>query len=240
MCALGASINAPVHADSTELEVYRSELADEGEFNVDFAGNVMRTPRHSDLAGQAVTQAVGELSYGLDDGYQIGLKLPVTYSNGAWYGKSLLGELKYVAPHEKTGWYWGAEVELGYVSAIEENQKWAAEITPIFGYRIDKWELTLDPGMSITSGGDGHGVAAFEPSAKASYLIARETAIGIEYFSEAGPLRAMLPGRERNELAFLAVDTKIGKSIINLGLGHGVNSYSPGFALKVVMDLEFD
>ncbi|HXA48220.1 MAG TPA: hypothetical protein VNW52_11370, partial [Burkholderiaceae bacterium] len=102
------------------------------------------------------------------------------------------------------------------------------------------WELTLDPGMSITSGGDGHGVAAFEPSAKASYLIARETAIGIEYFSEAGPLRAMLPGRERNELAFLAVDTKIGKSIINLGLGHGVNSYSPGFALKVVMDLEFD
>lgn len=240
MFALVASIGSPAHADTTELGVYRTEIADKGELNFDFASNALREPRHSDNSGQAVFQALGELSYGLIDGCEIGLKMPVAYSDGAWHGKSLSGEFKYVAPHEESGWYWGAEVEAGYFSTFDESPQWSAEIVPIVGYRFNRWEVTLNPGVSIASGGDQRGAVAFEPSGKVAYQVAQKTAIGVEYFSEAGRLNTMLPGRERNELAFLALDTKIGKSAINLGFGHGVNRYSPGFAVKAIVDLEFD
>jgi hypothetical protein len=176
----------------------------------------------------------------MGDGYEIGVKAPVSYSNGMWVGKSLLGEVKYIAPYEKMGWYWGAEVEVGYFTAFDERQQWTAEIAPIIGFRRDKWEYVLNPGISVASGGDQRGVVEFEPSGKLAYEIARKTAIGIEYFSETGSLHTMLPGAERNELAFLTLDTKIGKSTINFGIGHGVNRYSPGFAVKAIFDLEFD
>ena len=149
MLALAAFVSSRARADTTELEVYRSEISDEGEVNFDFAGNVMRAPLHGDTSGQAIVQAIGEFSYGLSDGCEIGLKIPVSYSNGAWYGKSLLGEFKYVAPHEKSGWYWGAEIEAGYFSAFDERQQWSAEITPIIGYRSNKWEIVMNPGLSV-------------------------------------------------------------------------------------------
>jgi hypothetical protein len=240
MFASVALIGSYARADTTELEVYRSEIADEGELNFDFAGNVVRSPLESDTSTQVIVQAIGELSFGMGDGYEIGVKVPVSYSSGTWIGKSLLGEVKYIAPHEKSGWYWGAEVELGYFSAFDERQQWSAEIAPIIGFRRDKWELTLNPGMSVSSSGDRRGVVDFEPSGKIAYEIVQKTAIGVEYFSEAGPMHNMLASYKRNELAFLALDTKIGKSTINLGIGHGVNSYSPGFAVKTVVDLEFD
>jgi hypothetical protein len=238
--AIAASLAPCAHADTTELEVYRGDLDDQGEVNVDFEGNLLRAPLHGDLSGQAVAQALGELSYGLSDNMEVGLKLPISYSNGAWYGKSLLAELKYVAPHEKTGWYWGAEVEAGYLTSYDERLQWNAEIVPIAGYRGDCWEFTFNPDVSIASGGDQRGTVMFEPSGKVSYRVARKTSIGVEYFSEAGPLHAPLPGNQRSELAFLALDTKVGKSAINFGIGHGVNSYSPGFAAKAIVDLEFD
>jgi hypothetical protein len=42
MLVLAASIGTRACADSSELEVYRSDIADEGELNFDFVGNVAR------------------------------------------------------------------------------------------------------------------------------------------------------------------------------------------------------
>lgn len=237
LCALPFS----AFADSTELEVYRTDLADEGESNVDFAANVVKSAiSGDDRKKTAVFQAVGEYSYGLDDEWQIGLKLPVSESGGIWKAGGLLAEIKYLAPHQKDGWYWGAEVELGYESTIDEAQQWTTEITPIIGWKNDAWEATFNPGISLASAGEIRGVVAFEPSARLARSIGGKSSLGIEFFSEAGALRNPLPGRERNELGFLTLDTKLGKSTINLGIGHGLNSASPGLALKTVIDLEFD
>jgi hypothetical protein len=230
----------PAKADSTELEVYRDDIAEKGESNFDFSANAVRTARQSDFDGGTVFQAVGEFAYGLDDEWQIGLKLPLSYLAGTWKADGLLSEIKYVAPHDKTGWYFGAEFEIGYESSITEVQKWTIEAVPVIGLRSGKWDFTLNPGLSVASGGEQRGVIAFEPSAKVSYQVAGATALGLEYFSEAGPLRSMYPGRARNELAFLTVDTKVGKSIINFGIGRGTNGTSPGLAIKAVLDLEFD
>ena len=241
ICSL-AALAPQAHADSTELEVYRDDIADAGESNFDFAANAVQAPRHDDDDGRGTTvfQAVGEYAYGLDDIWQVGVKLPVSYTNGTWRADGLLSEIKFVLPHEKTGWYFGAEFEIGYESTPAEKQQWTIEATPIAGLRTGDWEFILNPGLSISSGGDQRGTVLFEPSAKAAYRVTANGALGIEYFSEAGPLRSTLPGRERNELAFVTFDTRIGKSIINFGAGHGTNSNSPGWAIKAVADLEFD
>jgi hypothetical protein len=230
----------PAWADSDELEVYRTEIADEGETNFDFASNVAKTADQSEAKGRSIFQVVGEYSYGLTDQWEVGIKLPLSYVDGIWYGNGLLGEFKYVAPHAKEGLYWGAEVEVGYASPLEEKRQWTLEAVPILGYRTNKWDITINPGLSIASAGDQRGIVNFEPSGKIAYQVIQKTAIGVEYFSEAGPLRSILPGGERNDVAFLALDTKIGKSTINIGLGHGVNDISPKFVAKLIVDLEFD
>jgi len=234
------SVSSFARADMTELEVYRSELADKGETNFDFASNIAKTSAQSDSNGRSVFQAVGEYSYGLTDFLEAGLKVPVSYANSVWYGNGLLTELKYVAPHENEGLYWGAEFEAGFLSPLGEKRQWTLEAVPIFGYRKNEWEIVVNPGLSIASAGDQRGVATFEPDGKISYQVSKKSAIGIEYFSEAGALRSVLPGGKRNEIALLAFDTKIRKSTINVGIGHGTNDASPGFVAKLVVDLEFD
>ena len=64
--------------------------------------------------------------------------------------------------------------------------------------------------------------------------------LGVEYFSEAGPVRAMLPSNERSDIAFLALDTRVGKSTFNIGLGHGVNYAFPRLVAKLNVNVEFD
>ncbi len=228
------------HADNTELDVYRGEIADEGESNIDFAANIAKTSRHSDGRGASVFQAVTEYSYGLDDSWEVGLKLPVYAMGGAWKAGGLLSEIKYVAPHEKYGWYWGAEFEIGYESIVGEDEQWTLETVPIIGWRNRFWDISLNPGVTITSGGEQRGTVIFEPAGKIAYATGDKCAVGIEYFSEAGPIGHLLPARERNDLLFLTLDTRIGKSAVNIGLGHGVGAASPGLALKTVIDLEFD
>ncbi|HEX7645024.1 MAG TPA: hypothetical protein VF472_22710 [Burkholderiaceae bacterium] len=230
----------PVYADNTELEVYRGEIADEGEANVDIAANLMQSPRHDDGHGASVFQGVAELSYGLDGDWEIGLKLPVYAFGGAWHAEGMLTEIKYVASHDKSGWYAGAEIEAGYETVAGENEHWTIEAVPIIGWRDGRWDFTINPGVTLASGGDLRGKVLFEPAAKISYQVAPKSALGVEYFSEAGPVSKMLPASRRNELAFLALDAKAGKSTINLGVGHGVNAASPGWALKTTLDLEFD
>jgi hypothetical protein len=234
------TVSPLARADTLELEVYRTDIADQGETNFDFAGNLARTSNQSDLNGTSVFQAVGEFSYGLTDQLEAGLKLPVSYVDGAWYGNGLLTEIKYVAPHAKEGFYWGTEIEVGFESPLDEKRQWTLEAVPILGYRANKWDIVINPGLSIASAGDQRGVVEFEPSGKLAYQFAQKSAIGVEYFSEAGPLTAILPGGQRSEIAFLALDTKVGKSAINIGFGHGVNDASPRFVAKLIVDLEFD
>lgn len=230
----------PVYADNMELEVYRGEIADEGESNVDFAANVMKSPQHGDWHGASLFQAVGEYSYGLDDSWEIGVKLPLYALNGSWNTEGVLSEIKYVAPHDMGGLYWGAEIEAGYERMAGENEQWTIEAVPIFGWRNTQWDVAFNPGVDIASGGDARGKLLFEPAAKVAYRVTGKSALGLEYFSEAGPVSHVLPGSQRNELAFVTLDTKVGKSAINVGVGHGANAASPGVALKTVIDIEFD
>lgn len=223
-----------------ELEVYRGEIADEGEINVDLAANLLQSPKHDDAHGASIFQGIAELSYGLNEDWEIGLKLPVYASNGAWRTEGVLAEFKYVVPQGKTGWYAGSEIEAGYETMAGENERWTIEAVPIVGWRDVHWDFTVNPGVTLASGGDQRGKVLFEPAAKLTYLVAPNNALGIEYFSEAGPVSRILPANRRNELAFVTLDTKVGKSAINLGVGHGMNAASPGWALKTVIDLEFD
>jgi hypothetical protein len=240
LCFSLGTLAQSAYADGTELEVYRDDIADAGESNLDFAANAVQTSRQDDGQRRTVFQAVGEYAYGIDDVWQVGVKLPVSYVDGVWRADGLLSEIKFVLPHGKTGWYWGAEFEIGYESTPTEKQQWTIEATPIAGVRAGDWEFVFNPGLSISSGDDNRGVVLFEPSAKLAYRVINGGALGVEYFSEAGPIRSISPGRERNELAFVTFDTKIEKSVINFGVGHGVNGNSPGWAIKMVADLEFD
>lgn len=239
LAATGAAC-PPAWAEQTEFEVYRTELPDAGESNFDFASSLSKTPNQGDSNGRSMFQAIGEYSYGIADRWAAGFRLPVYQTGGTWRGYGLLGEVKYVAPHVEQGFYWGAEIEAGYVSPPGEARQWLLEVMPIAGYRLERWEFTVNPGVVVASAGDGRGVVTFEPNGKISRQVAPQSAIGLEYFVDAGPLRAILPRAARSEVAYLALDTKLGKCGVNIGLGRGMTDASPRWTAKLVADLEFD
>jgi hypothetical protein len=227
-------------ASSAEIHVQRDELTDKGENNFDVSANLSKTSNKSELKGRSVFQALGEYSYGFADRWEAGVKIPIFHADGNWYGSGLIGELKYVAPHKDQGFYWGVEIEVGYTSPFNEKRQWELETVPIFGYLSDRWHFTANPGLSITSAGDERGIVTFEPSEKISYQLAPKSTIGLEYFAEMGSLKSVLPRNERNEVAYLVLDTKVSKSTIHVGLGHGMTVVSPRWVVKFSVDLEFD
>lgn len=240
MLSIAIFITPLACAESAEILIQRNELTDKGENNFDFSANLSKTSNKSDLKGRSVFQALGEYSYGFADRWEAGFKLPIYHVDGNWYGSGLIGELKYVAPHEDKGLYWGVEIETGYTSPFNEKRRWGLEIVPILGYLSDRWHVTANPGLSITSARDDRGVVIFEPSGKISHQFAQKRSIGLEYFIEAGSLKSLLPRKERSEVAYLVLDTKMGKSTINIGLGRGMTDVSSRWVAKLIVDLEFD
>ena len=228
------------HADQSEFEVYSAGMPEKSESGFDLAMNAAQSPSQSESVQHSLIQAIGEYSYGLDDQFAIGVRLPIYHLENVWRGYGLLGEIKYIAPHSDQGFYWGSEIEAGYISPFQEKRGWILEVMPILGYRIGRWEFVTNPGLAITSAGEERGVVTFEPNSKISYQVTREYAVGIEYFIDAGSLSSFAPRDQRREVAYLTLDTMIAKNKINVGLGHGTTESSPRWIAKLIVDLEFD
>lgn len=158
-------------AGSNELQVYRDDMPDKGEYNLEFSTGLLKHAASSELKGVRQLSALAELSYGYSDEWEAGVKLPVYQIHQQWHASGLTAEVRYIATHQQQGWYWGAELELGYQSPYHEQRQWLLELTPIIGYRLGNWHFTANPGMALASRGDEQGELMFEPSAKLNWRI---------------------------------------------------------------------
>ena len=180
-----------------------------------------------------------EYSYGIWRNWEFSLQLPTATTPGKSRLEGLRTELQYVAPHDgDDGWYWGFNVELTRSTRLAKRSSTNIEFTPIIGYRIDRWHFTANPGFEKALSGATR-PTGFQPAIKAAYRAFDKNHFGIEYYVDAGPLRRPLPRDEQSRVLYLAWDGKLGKSDINVGVGHGITAASDRWVVKMVFEVAF-
>lgn len=231
-------VRGAAQAGTDEAIVYGDELNHRGEIGTELYANMAQGPALAGKPGAHVFHALGEFSFGLSEQWSLAAKLPVTRQEHAWHADGAYAELKYVNPHDAaSGWYWGAELEAGRVSAPGEERATVAELAPIVGCRTGRWHLIANPGFEYASEENERGWS-FQPRVKASYAVRGNQAIAVEYYAEAGHLPRLAPRRLRNEVAYLAWDTVVAGHKLSAGIGRGMTPLAQRWAFKLA--LEFD
>ncbi|MFL6657245.1 MAG: hypothetical protein ACJ8GW_04180 [Massilia sp.] len=224
-------------AGSDAAIVYGDDLTPKGETGVEMYAELSRLADVNGKRARQAFHALGEFSYGLGANWDAAIRLPVTRVGGTWHADGAFAEFKYIAPHGASGWYVGAELETGRVSAPGLEASWVVEAMPILGYRTGRWHFLANPGLEYSSDEDDHGWA-FQPRFKASYQHSEQHAFGLEYFIDAGPLKELTSRSRRNEVAYLSWDTRIAKHKVSAGIGRGTTPVSPRWSFKLVMELD--
>ena len=234
LLAPGAARAAP-----EEIQVYMDEMNRPGEVGLDLhlnevlAGDNARAYPGAEASLYRV-RITPEFSLGLTKTLELGAYLPLATvaRDGTLRVDGFKLRLKYLAPHKETGFYWGANLELGKVSRRLDVNPYNGELKLIGGWRQGRWIVGVNGNFDFVVSGPSHDPVTFELATKLAYTVTPRLALGLENYNGAGPLRS--PGRfgSSEQTTFAVADTHIGGFEINAGLGKGYGANTDATILK--------
>ena len=240
-CCMGIYA-APAMAAPEETQVYLDEINQAGETGLDVHVNyVADGDRTRDYPDQQLSlhrwRITPEFSYGLGSGFEAGLYLPLA-TIGAQQALSVDGikaRMKWLAPHGPTGFYWGANLEVGRVAHTLDINPWNSELKLIGGWRDGPWQIGVNGNFDFVVSGPQHDPISAEITTKVSYKVTNALRLGLESYNGLGALRNSGPLHEQEQATFLTVDTKLGKWDVNAGIGRGYGSNPDKTIVKFVI-----
>lgn len=251
--ALAASLllaGAPAHAAfPDEIQVYTDDINKPGEFGLELHLNTtprgITTPGYTgEIVNHHGLRLNPEFSWGLSRDWEAGLYVPVVRSgNGNWYGAGIKLRLKWMPlqpDKDRGGWFAGANAELSQLGKGFSESARSLELRTIAGWRNPDWLLAVNPifGWSL-SDGFRSGTPDFTLALKASRKVSASLGLGLEYYSEMGPLNRLLPANQQNNTLYLAFDYEGKPFAFNFGIGRGVSSAADPWTLKGIIEVPF-
>ena len=107
----------------------------------------------------------------------------------------------FVSPHaEDRKVFYGLNIELSYQSSRFSQDPIGLELRPILGVRDLGWEFIVNPIVDFGFGGGGS--SAFAPAARLARQIQGDTWLGVEYYSNYGPIDAMPQSNDQQHVLF--------------------------------------
>lgn len=224
----GAAVAVP-----PDLKVSTDDLNEAGEQFIEFQANKASRPGPNAADPRVPFQLLAEYSYGITDHWQFSFQLPFARDDGT---RSLgwTAEIRYLPAHDRDGGgYRGMDFEAGRGRELPgEPYSSGVNVRPVLGYRLPRWHFAANAAFAFpASGEDRRG--AFSAALKAAYRVSGKSEAGLEYYLDAGPLRAWHPRHERNEYLF-AVWDKVAGNELNVGLGRGLTDASERWIAKLV------
>jgi hypothetical protein len=146
---------------------------------------------------------------------------------------------KFVTP---PGWnaHWrlGFNLEVSYVPATDDRDRWAAELRPIVAWQDARWLFAFNPIVDQSLAGDGASDGpSFEPAFKAARSLGL-FALGFEYY---GSLAAPLRPADQAHYVYEVIDwLSLDHVEINAGVGEGLTTASAGIVVKAILGYTFD
>jgi hypothetical protein len=220
--------------DPFEIQVYDGTANKRGEPGVELHLNVSASAFHATL----------EPSYGVTDWLELGAYLQSALQDGSYQFAGVKARCKVVTP---PGWQpplrLGVNVELSWLPAKFDPSQWGAELRPIIAWEDARWLLAFNPivDFSFALPGSAEG-PSFEPAAMAKVkLFGGKLAAGPEYYAALATFGGGVPAlREQQHVLFAAVDLLAVEGLeLNVALGHGLTSTSPGLVGKAIVGFSF-
>ncbi|MEP7209356.1 MAG: hypothetical protein ABI740_00845 [Alphaproteobacteria bacterium] len=235
---------AAIAADE-EIQVYMDEIGPPKKLTLDtHVNNVIDGRGVRDYSGQQIsegrTRITPEFGYALNGQFELGAYLPLAnFSRGG--DLSVDGvklRLKYVAPRPETQhWYWGANLEVGYVNHSLDPNPWNGELKGIVGGKWGKWTLAGNLNLDFKVSGPQSAPTEVQIATKAAYAITEKTSIGIESYNGLGSLKHLSSLGRNDQQIYAVIDTSFGDWDLNFGVGYGYGDPEDHCTVKMVIGI---
>jgi len=223
-----------------EIQVYNAEIAKVGQWTFQLHSNYAFIGRKEpDFPGGLIPnhalQGTGEWAYGITDWWEMGFYTPYAVDqNLAPYSNAVKIRQLFVTPNAADrSFFYGANFEFSYAMPQFSETRWNLEIRPIVGWRKGDYEFILNPIVDVGFGQAGG--ADFFTAARFARNLGENLAVGLEYYTELGPLQNWLPFNEQQHNIYAVVDFKIGRFEVNTGVGYGLTPGSDRLMWKMII-----
>lgn len=243
--ALAMVVTAPqAFATDEEIQVYMDEIGQVRKLSLDMHVNhALDGRRFASFPGEQIsdgrTRITPEFGYALSGNWELGAYLPLANvdRDGALSIDGVKLRLKYIAPHEPQGLFWGANLEVGYVNDSLDQNPWNGELKGILGWRSDRWTLAANANFGFKVSGSVDAPADFGIATKASYSLDDTTSIGLENYNSFGPVEHMTAFDRNDQEVFAVVDKTFGGWDLNFGVGWGYGDPEDNFIVKAIIGI---
>jgi hypothetical protein len=234
---------------SDEIQVYTDDINAPGESGLELHLNTTPKGRRTpDYPGEVTPhhgwRLTPEFSYGINGDWEAGLYLPL--SRDASGNTQLAGakvRLKWlpVKPADgESGWFFGANGELARMQKQFSESRTSAELRIMSGWRNADWLFALNPVLGWDlSDGMRSATAELSLGAKVARTVAKDVALGVEYYSDLGTTRRIMSWRQQANTVYAAVDAKLGRVDLNVGVGWGLTKSADDLTLKAIVGFPF-
>lgn len=240
--AVAFTTATPALAAPEEIQVYMDELDDPGDIGLDVhTSYVASGDRTADYRGEQQSvdrvRITPEFSLGLTKTLELGLYLPLATIDHSGQARvdGVKFRLKYIAPHRESGWFYGANFEIGRVGHRLDENPYNAELKGIVGRRSEKWTVAVNANFDFKVDGPVPAPASLEIATRISRAISKSVAIGIESYNGVGEFRRLAVFGGSDQSTFVVIDTKVGRWDLNLGVGHGYGAAKDGLIVKAII-----
>jgi len=229
---------------SEEIQVYTDDKEEAGHASVDIHNNYVRSGRSSpeysgEQAPNHIYRLTPEFNYGLTDTLELGVYLLTTRAtNGDWNADGYKLRLKYIAPHQDEGLYWGLNMEVGHQARAVSEYPRNAQLKAIFGWNHGKWNIAANLN-SDGSFNSGSGPVTADLDFKINYQVAEKTQLGIESYNELGAYNHFDALSKNSKVIYGVIDTEVFGHELNAGIGHGTNDQSDQWIVKFIVNQRF-
>ncbi|HEV8283594.1 MAG TPA: hypothetical protein VGQ09_04750 [Chitinophagaceae bacterium] len=233
------SIIAKAQADN-EIQVYASPTIQnkwtifELHSNYTFRGSKLLT----DPKSAKWTNETLEITHGFGKNFEMGLYTFTGFAPGGNYiyqGNQIRPRV--TAP---STWKWpfGASlsVEFGFFKLNDTTKTiWQGEVRPIIDKTVGNWYFAFNPNIGFVVSGDDKG-ADIAPQFKTVYTIDGKVGVGIEYYSNLGSFKKILPAKFQEHLIGPMIDLYIHPMWeVNGGFLFGLTENSNQQILKILI-----
>jgi len=223
-----------------EIQVYNAEIAKVGQWTFQLHMNYAFSGRKEpDFPGGLIPNhalnGTGEWAYGITDWWEMGFYTPFAvdqnltpYSNAA-----KIRQLFVIPNADKREFFYGINFELSYTMPQFSETKWNMEIRPIIGWRKGDYEFIINPIVDFGFGQNSQNT--FAPAARFARKLSETLSVGVEYYTDLGPMQNFLPFNEQQHNIYAVVDFKVGRFDVNAGLGYGLTPGSDRLMGKIII-----
>jgi hypothetical protein len=228
-----------------EIQVYNAEIAKIGQWTFQLHSNYAFMGRKEpDFPGGLIPNhalnGTGEWAYGITDWWEMGFYTPFAvdqnltpYSNAA-----KIRQLFVIPNAAEREFFYGVNFEFSYAMPQFSETRWNMEIRPIIGWRKGDYEFIVNPIVDLGFGQNGG--AEFVPAARFARNLGENLAVGVEYYTDLGPLQSWLPFKEQQHNIYAVVDFKIGRFDVNAGVGYGLTPGSDRLMYKMIIGTDLN